>query len=101
LTEQMTNESEERAARMRAEASKSKREMREFLRNVERAKIEETRQQKRNKRAEKLGTNMKETGLPLQRMRMGFDQSIPIVPNKKKRREDEDEVKARVLSQIF
>src|SRR6202012_4223689 len=56
LTEQIANENEERAARMRAEGSSSRREMREFLKNVERSKIEETRQAKKAIKAQKMGT---------------------------------------------
>jgi ESF2/ABP1 family protein len=101
LTEQIMNENEERAARMRAEASSSKREMREFLRNVERAKIEETRQKKRDKKAEKLGLDQNSTGHVSSNTRMGFNQSVPIEARKKPAREADDEIKEQVLSQIF
>lgn len=47
LTDQIANENAERDARMRAEGSASRREMREFLRNVEISKIDETRKKKK------------------------------------------------------
>jgi ESF2/ABP1 family protein len=99
LTEQITNENEERAARMRAEASRSKKEMREFLRNVEKAKIEETRQQKREKKAQKSGVSeaIDEPTKP----KMGFGQSAPILSNTKKVRDGDEALTERVLSQIF
>jgi ESF2/ABP1 family protein len=53
LTEQIANENAERAARMRAESERGKREVREFLNNVEKSKIEDTREKKRKKKAEK------------------------------------------------
>jgi ESF2/ABP1 family protein len=99
LTEQITNENEERAARMRAEAASSKREMREFLRNVERARIDDNRRKK--------GQFIEQTGDPdkrreSQRPKIDFDQSKPIYAEKKKKsKEMDEELKAKVMSQIF
>jgi len=50
LTEQIANENAERAARMRAEISRQTRENKEFVNNVERAKMLETMEAKRKKR---------------------------------------------------
>ncbi|KAF2838795.1 hypothetical protein M501DRAFT_917630, partial [Patellaria atrata CBS 101060] len=50
LTEQIANENAERAARMRAEVSRARREDREFVRNVERGKVVETKERKKRAR---------------------------------------------------
>jgi ESF2/ABP1 family protein len=47
LTEQIATENAEREARMRAERAQSGREMKEFLRNVEKSKINATRKKKK------------------------------------------------------
>lgn len=52
LTDQIANENAERDARMRAEGSASRSQMREFLRNVEKSKIQETRKKKKVARGE-------------------------------------------------
>ncbi|KAF2091149.1 RNA recognition domain-containing protein [Saccharata proteae CBS 121410] len=49
LTEQIANENAERASRMRAEIARTSKENKEFLRNVERAKILNGMQEKRGK----------------------------------------------------
>lgn len=46
LTEQIAAENAERASRMRAEISKTTKENKEFVQNIERAKIEDTRREK-------------------------------------------------------
>ncbi len=48
LTERIANENAERAARLRSEISKTRKEDREFVRNVERAKMLEGMQRKRD-----------------------------------------------------
>ncbi|KAL1303523.1 hypothetical protein AAFC00_006898 [Neodothiora populina] len=53
LTEQIANENAERAARLRAEISKTRRENKKFVEDVERAKMLETMQAKRKAREEK------------------------------------------------
>jgi ESF2/ABP1 family protein len=53
LTEQIAGENGEREARMRLEGANARREMREFLGNVEREKIQATRRAKRKARGEK------------------------------------------------
>jgi len=50
LTEQIANENAERAARMRAEISRQTRENKEFVNNVERAKMLNTMEAKRKKK---------------------------------------------------
>ncbi|KAF2672478.1 hypothetical protein BT63DRAFT_369857 [Microthyrium microscopicum] len=61
LTEQIANENAERSARMRAEGASSRREMNEFLRNVDHSKIEDTRDQKRKAKAQKHDLSPSET----------------------------------------
>jgi ESF2/ABP1 family protein len=51
LTEQIANENAERVARMRAEDARERREVREYLKNVERAKMLEGMEKKRSKKA--------------------------------------------------
>jgi ESF2/ABP1 family protein len=51
LTEQIATENAERESRMRVEGAAARREMRDFLSNVERSKIEATRRQKRMAKA--------------------------------------------------
>ncbi|KAL8382214.1 hypothetical protein RB595_006140 [Gaeumannomyces hyphopodioides] len=53
LTEQIASENAERASRMRAEISKSTRENREFVRNVERAKVLDGMQAKKAAKQQK------------------------------------------------
>lgn len=51
LTEQIANENAERVARMRAEDARERREVREYLKNVERAKMVEGMEKKRSQKA--------------------------------------------------
>ncbi|KAF2427813.1 hypothetical protein EJ08DRAFT_332591 [Tothia fuscella] len=55
LTEQIANENAERAARLRAEGMKERREVREYLGNVERAKMLDGMERKKKERREKVG----------------------------------------------
>jgi len=51
LTEQIANENAERTARMRAEDARERKEAREYLRNVEKAKMLEGMEKKRSRKA--------------------------------------------------
>jgi ESF2/ABP1 family protein len=73
LTDQIANENAERDARMRAEGSASRREMREFLRNVEISKIDETRKKKKVARGEYVE----------EETRIDEDEQRPARPSKK------------------
>ncbi|KAF4305225.1 Nucleotide-binding alpha-beta plait [Botryosphaeria dothidea] len=99
LTEQIANENAERASRMRAEIARSTRENKEFLQNVERAKmLEGMAAKKKNKRPEKEGAA---AAPPSEKdIRRQFRQAE--VRSKKTRDvpEQPEEVK-RVLSKIF
>jgi len=53
LTEQIANENAERASRLRTEISQTTRENKRFIENVERAKMQETKDAKKRKRDEK------------------------------------------------
>lgn len=108
MTEQIAAENAERASRMRAEISKTTKENKEFVQNVERAKIEETRREKeaikaaRNKDnhgelPDKANLVVKEQKRSGERPRH-FKQTA--VASKRKPEEQPEQVK-RVLSKIF
>ncbi len=110
LTEQIAAENAERASRMRAEISKTTRENKEFVSNVERAKvlngIQSKNAAKRKKadddeRGENGGEQAAERPAAgsVQERRRTFKQ----VPLAKKRRQDEQQPEQvqRVLSKIF
>jgi ESF2/ABP1 family protein len=106
LTEQIAAENAERASRMRAEISKTTKENKEFVRNVERAKmLDGIRSKKEAKRRKENGddididtdTPQRDTLKGAERVRQ-FKQT-GVVP-KKALEETPEEVK-RVLSKIF
>jgi ESF2/ABP1 family protein len=109
LTEQIANENAERAARMRAEDARERREVREYLRNVEKAKMIEGMEKKKGK---KTATADEEIG---EEKEDHMEEQAPAKPAKRQFRqiqvkskaakqgtesEPPDEVK-RVLSKIF
>jgi ESF2/ABP1 family protein len=98
LTEQIANENAERSARMRAEGSSSRREMNEFLKNVDYSKIEATRQQKREKAAHTSGVIQKNSNYDSGK---SFRQNKPVTPKDKKVDNAPTEDVQRVLSKIF
>jgi len=67
LTEQMANENAERAARMRAEDARERREARDYLLNVETAKMLEGMEKKREKKA--LRVDEESSEIPQRRMK--------------------------------
>ncbi|KAK1759232.1 hypothetical protein QBC47DRAFT_292766 [Echria macrotheca] len=105
LTEQIAAENAERASRMRAEISKTTKENKEFVRNVERAKMLDGMQAK--KAAKKKLTE--DDGGPESGAAAGDDagrdkkRSFAQVPLAKKRRLDDEQPERvqRVLSKIF
>jgi ESF2/ABP1 family protein len=102
LTEQIANENAERAARMRAEGSSSRREMREFLKNVERSKIEETRQKKKANKARKMGVDPATMDEPPNAASAStVKQNIPIKKDGTRTRDSDLETVKRVLSKVF
>jgi ESF2/ABP1 family protein len=101
LTEQIANENAERAARMRAEGSSSRREMREFLKNVERSKIEETRQAKKAIKARKMGMEPATVDEPAPPATPKVKQNMPIKKDSTRRRDNDLETVERVLSKVF
>ncbi|KAF7537802.1 hypothetical protein G7Z17_g12780 [Cylindrodendrum hubeiense] len=94
LTEQIATENAERTSRMRAEISKTTRENKEFVKNVERAKMLDGMEAKAKKRK----TDDGEKGTVRQASR-----SFQQVPLAKKKIEVEDQPAdvSRVLSKIF
>lgn len=109
LTEQIAAENAERASRMRAEIAKTTRENKEFVRNVERAKVLNGIKSKaaaKRKKADDEGeegdgeeaAEMPDVG-PVQERRRTFRQ----IPLAKKRKQDEQQPEhvQRVLSKIF
>lgn len=98
LTEQIAAENAERASRMRAEISKSTKENRDFVRNVERAKMFDGMQAKptRKRRLEDEERDKGEEGS--NRKVRSFEQTKLA---KKEDKEDQPEHVTRVLSKIF
>jgi ESF2/ABP1 family protein len=103
LTEQIAAENAERASRMRAEISKTTKENKEFVQNVERAKMLEGMEAKttakRRKEAE-VGSSEpvhKETKKGGERARLFKQTPVAL----KRRPEDQPEQVKRVLSKIF
>ena len=101
LTEQIANENAEREARLRAETTRERKEQREFLRNVERAKMLDGMDKK--KKAKGTQTDLEQQAEDRgkkSRDKMQFKQSEAVMKAKKK-----DEVPSadaqRALSKIF
>lgn len=92
LTEQIASENAERAARMRVELSKNRKENKEFVANVERSKIERSKREK----AEKLERNKVEsfegradkivTAQKMDEANGGIDRFAGVEPNAKRKR---------------
>jgi ESF2/ABP1 family protein len=102
LTEQIANENAERASRVRAEDERERREVREFLQNVERSKVEETRENKRKARQNKLGIEKTDNDAAVlsRSTKMGLKQHKPVRVKIQSR--DEQLVEASsVFSKIF
>ncbi|CAM1511536.1 Fc.00g090490.m01.CDS01 [Cosmosporella sp. VM-42] len=95
LTEQIAAENAERSSRMRAEISKTTRENKEFVKNVERAKMLDGMQAKAKKRKADTGEEEK---APKE-----FTRSFKQIPLAKKKMDldDQPEQVTRVLSKIF
>ena len=93
LTEQITAENAERTSRMRAEISKSTKENKEFVRNVERAKMLDGMQAKAKKR------KAADVDEPVRDGGRSFKQ-VQQVKKDKAAQEQPDNV-TRVLSKIF
>jgi len=107
LTEQIAAENAERSSRMRAEVSKSTKENKEFVRNLERAKVLDGMQAKSEAKKRKKGDDDEgagggkgdDAGFPGGRKRATFKQ-VPLA----KKRKQEDAAPApvqRVGSKIF
>lgn len=95
LTEQITTENAERTSRMRAEISKSTKENKEFVRNVERAKMLDGMQAKAKKRKA-----ADAEGEPVRQGERSFKQ-VKQVKRDDKMAQDQPESVTRVLSKIF
>lgn len=94
LTDQIASENAERTSRMRAEISKATKENKEFVRNVERAKMLDGMQAKAKKRK----ADVDEAGAPAERART-FKQVSQI--RKTTDTAEQPEQVTRVLSRIF
>jgi ESF2/ABP1 family protein len=94
LTEQIAAENAERETRMRAEISKSTKENKEFVKNVERAKMLDGMQAKAKKRKAEPVVDQSEKKGP---------RSFKQIPLAKRNRDDEEQPErvTRVLSKIF
>lgn len=109
LTEQIAHENAERAARMRAEDAKERREVREYLKNIEKAKMLEGMEKKRKKKgslAEDVAGGLDGEGEPENQHVKDRGRQLKQIGMKTKSTGDKpgseptDEVK-RVLSKIF
>ncbi|KAI9052841.1 hypothetical protein LZ554_003114 [Drepanopeziza brunnea f. sp. 'monogermtubi'] len=103
LTEQIASENAERASRMRAEISKTTKENKEFVQNVERAKMLETMESKKAAKRRKNLDEATSEGAAIDLKKGGerprhFKQTQVAT---KKRPEDQPEQVKRVLSKIF
>ncbi|KAK4236225.1 hypothetical protein C8A03DRAFT_35895 [Achaetomium macrosporum] len=109
LTEQIAAENAERASRMRAEIAKTTRENKEFVRNIEKAKVLNGIQAKAAAKRKKTFEDEEEggggeqaadlpEGMPTQEKRRTFKQ-VPLA--KKRKQEEQPEQVQRVLSKIF
>ncbi|KPM36953.1 Pre-rRNA-processing protein ESF2 [Neonectria ditissima] len=96
LTEQIATENAERTSRMRAEITKTTKENKDFVKNVERAKMLDGMQAKAKKRKADDGTAEG-------KVRQGGSRTFQQVPLAKKKVEVEDQPAdvSRVLSKIF
>ncbi|KAG9253220.1 Pre-rRNA-processing protein ESF2 [Emericellopsis atlantica] len=99
LTEQIATENAERASRMRAEISKSTKENKEFVRNIEQAKVLDGIQAKAKSKKRKPETEEEEAPKRGGRGNMSFKQ-IPLAKKGKEGETQPDNV-TRVLSKIF
>ncbi|RKU40970.1 RNA-binding ATPase activator esf2 [Coniochaeta pulveracea] len=109
LTEQIAAENAERTSRMRAEISKTTKENKEFIRNVERAKMldgitaKNTAKKEKNKEVTD-GTVGDSTDKGVKKDAVGKERKITFaqIPLAKKRKpEDQPDQVKRVLSRIF
>jgi ESF2/ABP1 family protein len=103
LTEQIANENAERAARLRAETTRERKEAKEFLRNVERAKMLDGIEKKRKIKGgrdhqdlEQQSSDRKKGKDPMQ-----FRQREAVSKTKKSKGEQPSADTQRVLSKIF
>ncbi|KAF7562501.1 hypothetical protein G7046_g1649 [Stylonectria norvegica] len=106
LTEQIAAENAERASRMRAEISKTTRENKHFVQNVERAKMLDGMQAKakaKKRKADDGAEDAPKDETKKASKRKEFARSFKQVPLAKKRTEVEDQPEqvTRVLSKIF
>lgn len=102
LTEQIAAENAERASRMRAEISKTRKENKEFEENVQKAKINETKAEKaakKDKEVEK-ATNKADVEGKQKRGNRPLHFKQTAVASKRKPEDQPEQVK-RVLSKIF
>ncbi|KAF5559441.1 pre-rRNA-processing ESF2 [Fusarium napiforme] len=104
LTEQIAAENAERASRMRAEISKSTKENKEFVRNVEKAKMldgmeAKAKAKKRKADGEGEGEGAEAGEDSVRQVKRSFKQ-VPLV-KKKTEVEDQPAEVTRVLSKIF
>ena len=100
LTDQIATENAERSSRMRAEIGKTTKENKEFVKNVERAKMLDGMQAKAKKRKADAGAgaSASEAAAPKE-----FSRTFKQIPLAKKKLEvdDQPEQVTRVLSKIF
>lgn len=107
LTEQIAAENAERTSRMRAEISKTTKENKEFVQNVERAKIQEGMEAKKaakRRKVDEVDTTTNDDNVEAKKQKkdtdrpMRFKQNAPALKNKV---QNQPEQVKRVLSKIF
>ncbi|KAK7556923.1 hypothetical protein IWX49DRAFT_17125 [Phyllosticta citricarpa] len=103
LTEQIANENAERASKMRAEIAKTTRENKEFVQNVERAKMLQGMEEKKRKKEQKGGAPgmARESQSNDREVKRHFKQNEVRSKNAKDTPAEQPEEVKRVLSKIF
>lgn len=106
LTEQIANENAERAARLRAEISKTRRENKAFVDDIERAKMLEGMQTKKRAKQEKAGEtddirSALDNALKDGRPRQFKQNQVKLKQAKDGAKSEQPEAVKRVLSSIF
>ena len=105
LTEQIAAENAERTSRMRAEISRTTKENKEFVRNVEQAKVLDGIQSKKAAKRKKLNEDGADQGVnggsAPEKVRTFKQKSLARKQDREKEKEAQPEQVQRVLSKIF
>lgn len=102
LTEQIANENAERAARLRAEVARTRRENKSFVEDIERSKMLEGMRAKKAAQADKAGTASEPAAVGVRELKRDFKQNeVKSKKIKDSSKSAQAEDVQRVLSKIF